>query len=287
MKVLFGVNITYDEENEKEDGYEFIIRRVPESILDAYELEPEENVTKEDKLEEWKIKIFNVFAVCVFGVGALGLITPIDEENLSLDVILDAVKANPLWFVITGLITVLGIILVVVGNRMDKKHFEISEELTEEETDELDRQCYEYLGVPEYAESFEILSMCFRIINNEITFEHNSAIGFSNPEMKVFRKGEYICFADTENLYEIRPDYTGKIEKHSGEVSILCWHKKEKYNKGEYKKYNIRRKGLLKYVMNTYYSYSFTVSGEEYRMYFPAYEFENVMRITGASVEAV
>ena len=114
MKVLFGVNITYDEENEKEDGSEFIIRRVPESLLDAYEPQEEEEVNKEDKLTEWKVKIFNAFAVCVLGVGTLGLITPIDEEELSLDLILGAIKADPLWFLVSGLITALGIVLLMI-----------------------------------------------------------------------------------------------------------------------------------------------------------------------------
>lgn len=287
MKVLFGVNLTYDEKNEKEDGSEFIIRRVPESMFDDYEPEENETVTKEDKIKEWKVRFFNIVAVCVLGVGALGILTPFDDENLSFSSVIDIISKNPIWFSVSAVIAILGVFLVVKGNRMEKAHFEINEQDAEEKIDEFDRKCYEYLGVPEDADTFEIFGMCYKIINNEIVFEHNSAIGFSNPEMKVYRKGDCLCFADIENLYEIKPDSEGRIEKHSGEISVLSWHKEEKYNKGAYQKYNIRRKGLLKYVMHTYYSYDFTVNGEEYKMYFPPYEFENVMKITGAATDTI
>ncbi len=282
MKVLFGVNITDNSKNEKEDGECFIVRKVPESLIDDYE--PDENEPKEDKAKQWKVKIFNIFAVCVLGAGLLGLSIPFDDESLSAAIIKDKIAESPLWFVISAVIAVLGVLLVIKGNRMENTYYEINEKEAEEEIDELDRKCYEFLGVPEGAYSFEVLSLCYKTEQGQVVFEQNSAIGFSNPELKAFTDRGYLYLADTESLYEIRPDTLGEIQKHNGKISILCWHKNIKYNKGEFQKYNIRKKGLLKYTMDTYYSYNFAVNGELYKMYFPPYELETVLKATGAKL---
>lgn len=68
-------------------------------------------------------------------------------------------------------------------------------------------------------------------------------------------------------------------------VSVMGWNKKEAYNKGIYKQYNIICEDSVSFRFKPYYIVEFTYNNETWGIYIPCYELPAFEKLTGLQAQ--
>lgn len=283
MKPFIGVDITEDKKNESINGLEFAVQSVSEIQSQVLE-NAQETANEFAKKAKLPLPINAISSICgVAGFLGIGIIVE-STENVT---IAELYQKLPWAFWACGLCLVVWATLTVLAKKKERRVFESDEgESTKRRLDMALQGVYTDLGVPENAETVDLLAFRYKSKNDKIVAKetYGSPAIYLNIEFKAFVEDSKLMIADVEkkfafDLSEIKAIRT--VKKH---IIIPEWHKETPHNKGEYKQYKlvVNNAGIH---IKKYHIVEFCHNGEEWGIYIPCYELPKFEKLTGLKAE--
>ncbi len=280
MKIFFGTDLTLDKNNDRMDGEDFIVERLPEWQEKALENSADvlDELQKKAKLPPLLRTLYHAcgFAAIVLGVSIFRALTEIPLKT--------AYANAPVLFWLVPIAAAIWGGLAFVAHR-HKQSVEQSEEakIALQKSEALMQKCYDTLGVPKDAADVDVLCGQYRVKDGKIVHKSIASYTFINTELKVFVQNGALCFADINQAFAIPQEALLSIHTVNKTVSLPTWNKKTRIGEAPYDKYKISatRYG---YSSKPYYALCIrTETGEDYELYFPCYELPIIQSLTGLS----
>ena len=289
MKNLFSVNVN-DEENDALNSNPFVLRRTDPEIskkMDELFNSDEEDSEASAKQPTSEKILRTLCIICGY---------------LSLIMLAGMVKALPKvgaaafikvpW--ITSICIICGIVFLILTARKVRNDKAKSQEKETTESDEskdyeealkkITEESYAFLKIPSSAQSTDTFVRLYKIKNGK---EKNgsSLFQFMNTEHKIFLEDRALCIADAESVQAIPLENITGIYKIDKRIKFFGWNKAEEYRSDRYKPYQIKRSGFALTVKNCYALRFHSDFGEDYEIFFPAYELDTWTALTGIDVK--
>ena len=273
-KNVFGVR----DDAERIDGAEFVIREVDaqeRERIDSFGVKAQETFSIPTR-PRWKRML--TLTVLYIGVAMLLFGIPFGiQEGVSLG---QALAAHTWFYLIALVLIVVGAALTYRESRLEKRMGE-SEQAREmrEESEELDREVYAFLNVPTDAVATDVLVRSYQIKDGR---EKNAV--YTAFDMRAFREGDKLCFADVGSVVGIPLERIGSIVRVDRTVKFYFWNKKEAPDSAQYKPYNIRNGFLSAHVVASCIVLHIQGDSGEYEILIPPYEEQTIRQLTGMPV---
>ena len=217
VKVLFGTDITKDKKNVSADGNEFIIRSMPEAVVEKRNKEIENELDEAFSTAKG-FGIFQLVGGILLFAGLFGIFETFDSEaDLSLSYIREAITQNKIWFLAFTAIFALGILITVLCEmkRKEKRtEYDEQDKSKDHEDEAYTQQTLSYLGVPDSAKNVDIICADYVIRSRKPVLKPLKMSGFLNAELKLFSDENSLFIADAENLYSVRLADIVKISRY-------------------------------------------------------------------------
>lgn len=282
MKPFSAIDITLDEENDIENGQEFI------SVKTSAELQTELKKVQNsilNSIDKFKFPIgkFDIFiVVCMVADLAFGTFLDITCKSKSIS---ESYHAYPWAFWLCGLCLIVAVILDFY-KRKKEKEVDISEGLRHgsSKIEKVAERIYAELEVPQNALTVDVLSFEYKLKNDKIMPERD--MPYVNAEYKAYIDGDCLYLVNTEGKYRFPLPSFRRICKVKKTITLFSWNKAEKSNKGEYKQYRISYNADSDEIkIKWYYILEFDYGGEQWGIYIPNYELPAFQKLTGLSAE--
>lgn len=262
------------------DGERFVTERVDpafKSEIDSSKKRIEE-VKKSLRMSMKTIVIMSLLSLA-FPFGFLRIATLYATMTLS-----EAFAKEPLVFVacLFGLVIDIVFMLKLFGSSKKQKN---SPELKEANARfaSLDKNSEIMLGVPQEYEKVDVLSFEYVEKDGKVKMK-NGTNYFTNNAMKLFRKDDMLCLADTEKVCSFPISDVKKYVLKKKKAIMDHWNKETRYNEGRYIKYRISTNdsGSLNCK---FCAMQCADTFGEYELFFPVYELEAFKAIADAPTE--
>ena len=142
------------------------------------------------------------------------------------------------------------------------------------------------LGVPENATDVDVMEFAYTVRDGELCpddqFYENIYCALS---VKMFRKGDKLCFADTSHLYSLDISELKGIRTVKETVTMENWDKDIACNEGISAQYGMIYAGDGNFTIPHYHILEFENDGETWGLYFPCYELPTFRELTGFEAE--
>lgn len=279
MKNVFGVNVKTTEF----DGKPLIIRKLSEDLTNE-----QKNIRGKMEQNEKRTTLPAWLKITQFILYLIGMCFVMVVLNLLLEMPIAKVWKNGSVVIIIGAVSLAIAVSLRIVERKKKKDVEESEDYQalEKHAESVIEQSYNDLKVPQDATQFDALVWLYKEKKNG---KKVTAMMYDNQRRllnaKIFKQDNYVCIADARTVWGIPVDNLVKIKKISKSVLVGSWHKAERYDKGQYKQYNIKLTGVGLLAIKPYCALQFAYEGEDFELFFPNYELETVCSITGLQVE--
>ncbi len=278
MKVFFGTNLTLDKNNDRMDGEDFGVERLPQ----AQETALEENAARLDELQNKArfpsfvraLRTACGFTAIVLGVSILRALTEIPLKNAYAN-------APVLFWLVPLAAAVWGVLSYLTIQR--KKAVESGEEAKNalKAADALMRSCYDTLGVPKHADDMDILCSQYCVKDGQVINKPTACYTFVNTELKAFVQDDTLCFSDICQKFTIPRSCLQGIRCIEKSITFPNWNKEKGFREAPYDQYKISAT-RFGYSIKSYYALVIrSEEGEDYELYFPAYELPTVQKLTG------
>jgi len=280
MKYFFGADVTDNIENETIDGNVFVTKEISAITQNSLDKSTDEliEMDKNGKLA-LPLRIIEFICSTAALLLAVGLINSISDITIS-----EAYHNAPFLFYIFIICALTAAMLYIVGRRKYKIVSKSEEAVIAERRNDIsEKNAYNELGVPDGALSVDVIMMNYKLKNGKIVLKTTAFFSCINPIMRMYKEDNYLCLADLEKKYSISLDSVTNIRKIKKHFELPFWNKEIMYNKGEYKKYKITENNgiiCIKYA----YALCIDYNGEIYELYFPPYELERFVQLTGCEV---
>lgn len=281
MKPFYGIDNTFDDKNEKENGDEFLVQKPDENLYKEYDRAVNgalANITKSLRLP----RILKVIEYLIALVGSMLLCAIIQyffsEEYAGFHPII----MQMLFVVLICALVVFS--LHFITKKAEKKEDESEEKhLQSKKAETLFMRLLNDLGVPADASEIDVLSFNYKVKKDTIAIDK---CGMSVP---VFYNMNFHIYSDEENLYlaadsgkyAFRLSSVKSIHRVEHRNALFFWNKDVPHNQGEYKQYKIKEDEMGNYRCRAYYILEIEKDGETYGIYFPEYEEETLKRLVG------
>ncbi len=275
MTNLFGSNITENKNNYNTDANIFITKTLDPDIQKRWEntYAETQSLLKKAAPPQWlTVVIFIIFIVSGFSL---------------LNIFFDALEIGIDGFsnsLVRFLLSLLGLAVVVVlayhYNQNKKKLLQSDEAIQNMQTAEnIMNEVYTDLGIPESAESIDILAGKYKISKENVK-EVNFSSEFThyNFSVSAYIRNSMLCLCDLHQVYEIPLNSIKKAELQKKKCSFPKWNKNKPYSSPEYKKYKI----VLNGGMYTTKCYRITIEDIKGNFYLliPNYDMEYFSSLT-------
>lgn len=277
MKNLFGI------ENNKEniDGESFIIRRISPDI----EKEISANSEKEEHFEK-KASLPKLFAIIEWIsliIGLLLLSGIFDAlENVTIK---EAFNNAPYIFIATIILLTTFLILFLIEKHLnckikkDKDYIDFTLN-----TEELINKAFNDLEVPINAKEIDVFIYPYKMKKEKET-SSTDLFKYINSKHKVFIENNNLCFATPFEVVSIPIKSIIKIKEINKKSLVFGWNKQEKFNQGEYKKYNIKSTQYDTLIIKPYYSIQISDYYGEFEVLIPCYDINIILELINISIE--
>lgn len=140
------------------------------------------------------------------------------------------------------------------------------------DTENVNNGSYEELGVPEGADSIDVL--CYPYKLNRKGKEKNGCqfAQYVPINYKIFKQDDSLCFADVNDLIQIPLSAVTGASYVPKRVAFYGWTKDDKFNSEKYKPYKIRANNFGALFIKGYISVNLLLDGEEREIIIPLYE---------------
>ncbi|MBE6634641.1 MAG: hypothetical protein E7617_00385 [Ruminococcaceae bacterium] len=284
MKPFFGLDITYDKDNEKINGNEFIIREVPEERQKQYEemLDSIFDSINATEPPNWLQLIKSISGL----IGAVGIISYI---RVVFDIGLAKAISNAPF---VAVLTVAAIATWFTLTYMTKRRVRlVSEERDiEGQQNMIDAELAKLLAileVPAEAQRLDLIAFSYSMLGTEIVpyAQMKRIPAFVLAEFYAYADEEGFCLAYASCVYRFEKSDLKYIETVNEHASVYGWNKDEYPSSENFRKYKLTTDAAGYARMNRYYIMHIEKDGEEYGLYFPSYELPLIERISGLSAE--
>ena len=273
MKNIFAVNIT-NEENSKLDGEEFVIKKIDEDLQKRFDqsLIKSQQYEKKASLPSWLNLIKHV--VCGLAIiTSIALISSIAENGQEA---LDN-ASNIFTICIVGWIIFLAL---HIFEKQRKKNVEKDDgfKKTSEEDMKLLQECLTQLDVPSNYMKIDCFSEIYKEKNGEVKNAFPIA-RFINFNYFTYADKDNVYFCDQTSVISIEKRKISKLLKFENKVAFYGWNKEDLPNREPYKSFKITISNIGQIYVKTYYGLVFEHDYNEYIIYFPPYELENISKL--------
>ena len=241
----------------------------------------------EEKMGELKKKssihpALNIFGTILYAVAIILLVAGIRAcGNTDEDVMAFVFRSWWLWLL--GGCSLIGAIIINVIKRKKAKEVVESEEFKsfEKQSTEVCNKSYEELNVPQNAYDVDLFVSFVKVKASGKKVNALIMSECDNPEFKVFVEDGKLCIADVSMVVGVPLENLVGIEKINKTISFTDWNKTTSYKDGEYRSYKITENKYGTLFIKPYYALKLTVENEEYSLYFPPYELDKILSVTG------
>lgn len=292
MKPFLGIDITNNKKNETPNGEELLVATpslVANKTLEQSSFEAEETIEKS--------KLPLLLRILQWGCGIVGLLLLGgflkffgEEEEATEEGLLAEMYQNAPWFfwLIAGCL-VIWALLTLWGYWKVKTTFNSkeSEQVFDAFGESLDA-VFQELNVPEQAKEVDLLSFFYKEKSKGIKVCEQGLLQnytYITEPCKVFADQEFIYFSDINGKYAVPLEGIQKIETVKKTIVLDMWNKDDPYNKGKYKSFKLKETQYGEIVCKTYHILRVFINGEEWGIYFPAYELPVFEKLTGLTAE--
>lgn len=283
MKPFFGIDLTKDKKNTHLNANEFITATVPADMIQRLEEAGDavENVLKTAKLPLW-MRIIKFIAEIV------GLILFLSLFNTVMEVGFTALRESLLFVILDVVCISIWGVFAYLEKKKNKEVLEADQSQCALSAVQQNLQnSYDSLKVPRDAASLDILIFYYKMKGEKLiacpASSHTDS--YLNIDMRVYIQKDFLCFADTENVYSIPLSALESIETVKKRIPMAGWNKEDAFNEGIYKPYKITTDNVGRFWVKSYHILTFNLNNEKYGIYFPSYELSQIEKITGLRAE--
>ena len=279
MKPFLSTDVTFRPDNDVINGREFISATVNETINANYEMNQQKsNELIESAKMPLALRLLKPFCGALFFIMLLAIFGDCNVAAVW--------EQSPLYFIIAPLCLIIWIVLIIAEKKRVKGVLESDEARQVSEALETSiNDSYISLGVPENASAVEVLMFRYKSVNGEVTPQGIGAYSFVNLITKMYKKDDCFCVADIVNAYSIPLSSIKRIVKVSKKSLLPYWHKSDDLKSDKFKPYGLKIDSKTGgFYINDYYILCFEYGGENWGLYFPPYDLEEIIKLTGAPV---
>jgi hypothetical protein len=279
MKPFLSTDVTFRPDNDVINGREFISATVNETINANYEMNQQKsNELIESAKMPLALRLLKPFCGALFFIMLLAIFGDCNVAAVW--------EQSPLYFIIAPLCLIIWIVLIIAEKKRVKGVLESDEARQVSEALETSiNDSYISLGVPDDASAIEVLMFRYKSVNGEVTPQGIGAYSFVNLITKMYKKDDCFCVADIVNAYSIPLSSIKRIVKVSKKSLLPYWHKSDDLKSDKYKPYGLKIDSKTGgFFINDYYILCFEHGGENWGLYFPPYDLEEIIKLTGAPV---
>lgn len=279
MKPFYGIDNTYDAENEKENGEEFLVQKPDAYLYEEYDRVINgvfTNIKKSIKLPLLLKVIQCIFLTvggCIFSMLFEYFISDENAKFETIDIMLIFVMI---------LCVVIFVVLNYIIKALNKRENASEEQhLQSKKAQGAYQQLLNNLGVPQDALNIDILSFSYKNEKDMIKIDKcgMSVPMFYNMEFHIFKDNKNFYLAIDSGKYAFKLSSIKTIHKTEHKNALFLWNKDVSYNKGKYKQYKMKEDEMGNIRCKAYYILEIEENGELYGIYFPEYELETVKTI--------
>jgi len=278
MKILYGINVTAEEDSLRSDESEFIVKRI-----DSYQQEQLEQAIMIANQQEKRISLprwlqYSKFvSLSVWIILLFVIINTILQGASFQETYLNA----PYFFYILPIAFGIWYYLNLLGKNKIKEASQ-DDDIIKNDSFILEvlNQSFDQLEVPKDALQIDVLSFRYRIKEDAFKVVSQGLVSYVNIEKRAYVKDNALHLADAQQVIAIPLDEIAEITLQKKRVNVPSWNKKTPYNKEPYKQYKMRANqfGML-YIR--YYIVAITHNGEAYQLYIPQYDIDLFLQLTG------
>lgn len=286
MKPFLGIDLTFNKKNELQNGSELIVAKPSVTLTQAFESgsKKTEEMIKRTKLPLPLYFIRFFCSVVIFGIIDY-ILDCIIENNAVFSV---ANKYIRLIILVAFVCIFIRLLLINMSVKKEKAVLESDEyDYLLSNMDDIRGRIYAELYVPDNAEDVDILSFGYKAKGDKIkmreTFFYSPTC--TNTAFKAYANSRNLYLVGLNAKYSIPLSSIRAIRTVNKSVSVMGWNKKEAYNKGIYKQYNIICEDSVSFRFKPYYIVEFTYNNETWGIYIPCYELPAFEKLTGLQAQ--
>jgi hypothetical protein len=174
-----------------------------------------------------------------------------------------------------GIVLVLYALFCIVYLKRKKKNVKEDPSVRRslDESAEFIKECFRELAVPESAVKMDVLfPLVKKNKKGEEKIRQATLVTYVNQELRVFKEGDALCFADTSQVVSLPISAFKRISKINKSILLPCWNKERAFTDEEYREYKLRANGMGFLISKPFYSLELEIDGTQYEIFLPSYE---------------
>lgn len=144
-------------------------------------------------------------------------------------------------------------------------------------------QSFEQLEVPKDALQIDVLSFRYRWKEDSLKVVSQGMVSYVNIEKRAYIKDNALHLADAQQVVAVPLEEITEITLQKHRINVPSWNKEIHFSKEPYKQYKMRANqfGML---FIRYYIAAIDHYGEQYQLYIPQYDINQLLTLTGLQV---
>lgn len=274
MKVLFGIDITENKNNEFFNGVEFITASNTAEELFGYEKATEKlgEISRSAEIPK-ALEIIMILAFLAGNITLAGIFFGSLKVGIS-----QAFSYAPYAFFICPAAFIIYFIIFAIRRNKQKKVCEDPQTASAvRNAENTNQELYYKLGVPDDAPTMDVLMFFYKLKKGNAVMYEKDLNAYTNFIMRVFITDTSLCFSDISNVYSVPLEDIRNIRTVDNKVICMAtWNKDDPYTDKKYKKYDIKENNVGLLWVKGYCVLEFEHDGEDWEVWFPPYEEETI-----------
>lgn len=280
MKPFYGIDNTVNNDNEKENGDEFLIQKPDERLYKEYDNAVNgvlAKISKKFRLP-FILKIFQ-YLFCCAGFIFLSVLAEIGFSSEAKNQVFNTIVLQMICVIAICAAGFIALHLII--KHLKKKEENDDQDMQSRKVRSLLQQILNDLGVPPYACEIDVLSFNYEVQKDEVKIDKcGMSVPLFNPmSFYIFKDEEKFYLASDSGKYAFELASIKSLDKTEHKNALFFWNKSTPCNEGEYKKYKMREDEMGNIRCKAYYILEIEKDGETWGIYLPEYEKETIEKI--------
>lgn len=272
-KLIYGVNVTDDKNNESLDGSELVCFKISADLESKINSETDErNRFVNGQLKPLYVPMFAgmISFILLLIVGSFYEILREHFPNSS-NVLTSILVFLTLVFVPSLIVSIILILKL-------KRNLANSEKMkeTQEKLEESYNLAIEQLEIPSVCQKMDIIRTRYWYKKNKYKVK-----GVDNVDCVVWIDIDAFKICNLRSILCIPLQSITSVVQVKRKLAFSMWNKEKKPSKDEYKKYFISKRNEFPITIRCFYIITITHDGEEYELHLPNYEIDSFRKLTG------
>lgn len=283
MKNIFAIRFQKGQTNTTPDGAHFIVNQIDEqqnALIDEFD-QKIKAINEKVKLPLWLLIIYYVM-IFISIAFILGIFGALQEVELST-----AFARAPYLFI--GLpVALVSWAAITFYKRTKTKKITQSDEVKslQAEAEKIIIDSRHQLGIPDDATKVDTLHFFYEEKDGRIKIRQGIGAQYFNIEMNAYVDDKNFYLADLSRVFAFNKESLVGIKEVKKLISVDNWNKKEPFNSPTYAEYKIKTNSTGALFIRPYYVLMIKNGEIENEIFFPAYERDHLVRLTGLVIES-